>query len=801
MASSTPVRILLVAALCVTFIGAAQAQMSPQLAQKAPQAAELATIAAQSGFVRVIVQFAAPGVPSQLRPEAEFLAPIKTQIASTQDAIIASQFGSATNPSEGQGFSRSLVRFDIRPMFAVNVSLAELTALAADSRIVSIYHDAADGPGLVQSVPLIGMPAAYSAGATGDGQAVAILDSGVQSNHVFLSDGLVFRQACFSTTANAQDVSLCPKGGQTQIGPDAADTSTAACVNPGGVSICSHGTHVAGIAAGNNTEENDLPANGVAKNARIIAVQVFHRVNDATVCNREPTPCLRTYSSDQVRALDWLFQTALVPEAGVRLAAVNMSIQSFNTFSAACDGDVRKPSMDALRRVGVATVTISGNFSETDQISAPGCVTSGVTVGSSTKTDTISPFSNMSQQVALLAPGGLGGGQVCDNTGVQMNTDILSSISGPSTAQNAIFGCMAGTSMAAPHVAGAFAAIRTVCANASVDQIVAFLQNTGLAITDTRAPNGVTKQRIRVDLAVQSMGCAVHDFNGDGKSDILWRDNNGNAAVWLMNGQQGVQSAAVIGAKPPTWSIVGQRDFNGDGKYDLLWRDPNGNVVISFMNGTQVASEATVANIPITWSVVGTGNFAGIGQGGILWRDTAGNTAIWLMNGAEVASGGSLGNPSLTFSVVGTGDFNGDGMTDILWRDTAGNVAIWFMNGAQVLSSAVVGAMSPAVLVAGTGDFDGDGRCDIVWRDASGNTFIWFMNGAQVTLSAVVGTVPDPWSVAQVGDYNGDGLADLLWRDTSGDIAIWLMQGALVVSTLSLGILPTTWMIQSVNAY
>ena len=26
------------------------------------------------------------------------------------------------------------------------------------------------------------------------------------------------------------------------------------------------------------------------------------------------------------------------------------------------------------------------------------------------------------------------------------------------------------------------------------------------------------------------------DFNGDGMSDILWQDNSGDIAVWLMNG-------------------------------------------------------------------------------------------------------------------------------------------------------------------------------------------------------------------------------------------------------------------------
>jgi FG-GAP-like repeat len=90
---------------------------------------------------------------------------------------------------------------------------------------------------------------------------------------------------------------------------------------------------------------------------------------------------------------------------------------------------------------------------------------------------------------------------------------------------------------------------------------------------------------------------AAHDFNGDGKSDIAWRDSSGDLAVWLMNGAA-VSSSPGVGSVPTVWSIVGQRDFDGDGKADLLWRDTNGDTAIWFMNGAQVASSASLGNIP-----------------------------------------------------------------------------------------------------------------------------------------------------------------------------------------------------------
>jgi hypothetical protein len=92
------------------------------------------------------------------------------------------------------------------------------------------------------------------------------------------------------------------------------------------------------------------------------------------------------------------------------------------------------------------------------------------------------------------------------------------------------------------------------------------------------------------------------DFNGDGKSDIVWRDNTGNTAIWLMNGAT-VSSAVVGGGVPTTWSIALVGDYNGDGMSDLLWRDNVGNTAIWFMNGITVASTGSFGNIPTIWTV------------------------------------------------------------------------------------------------------------------------------------------------------------------------------------------------------
>jgi hypothetical protein len=290
-----------------------------------------------------------------------------------------------------------------------------------------------------------------------------------------------------------------------------------------------------------------------------------------------------------------------------------------------------------------------------------------------------------------------------------------------------------------------------------------------------------------------------HDLNADGMSDVVWRNAEGDVAVWLVNGTQ-ITPGPAYGPIPNIWSIVGQRDFDGDGNADLLWRDTNGNTAMWFMNGATVSSSAGVGNVPTTFSVIGVGDFNGDGKGDILWRDTSGNTSVWLMNGATVVATGGLGNVPTAFSVVATADFDGNGKSDVLWRDTSGNTVIWFMNGTTVASSVALGNIPTTFSVAGVGDFNGDGKGDILWRDTSGNTSVWLMNGATVLASGGFGNVPTTFSVAETGDFDGNGTSDLLWRDTSGNTAIWFINGLQVMSAVNLGNVPTNWTVQSANA-
>jgi hypothetical protein len=260
------------------------------------------------------------------------------------------------------------------------------------------------------------------------------------------------------------------------------------------------------------------------------------------------------------------------------------------------------------------------------------------------------------------------------------------------------------------------------------------------------------------------------DFDGDGKSDLVWRNSRTGAnVIWRAADSARTQAVATLAV--PAWQIAGSGDFNGDHRADLVWRNLQTGANAIWLSGNSATPRTMPGVTSLDWQIVGIGDFDGDGLDDVLWRNRAtGANTVW--KAAWSGSQLSVGALAVQWTAVGVGDFDGDHRADILWRNgTTGADMVW--PGANAAASRpITGVTNLAWTVAGVGDFDGDGRADIFWRNAStGANTIWRAGNlaTPMTMAAVTGS----WTVV-VGDYNGDGKSDVLWRNsTTGVDVLW----------------------------
>ena len=448
-------------------------------AQKARAFAALMAKVQAKGRVRVIVGLRLEGGPgvsaASSFKDAAARAAMMSRVDRAQQALLVRMSGYNVS---------SVKRFKYIPYVAMEVDAAALAALAADPEVVSVEEDKLLKPMLEESIPLVGAPHAWSQGFSGSGQTIAILDTGVDKDHRFLR-GKVVSEACYSGGGSGE--SLCPGSVTESTSPG----SGLPCSDPE-LPNCFHGTHVAGIAAGRGPDFS-----GVARDAKLISIQVFSKYgpddcSDEDEEEESEGPCIKASDSDVISGLNRVLELS----DRFDIAAVNMSLGSEDTFpSGECDssGPFYKAIVDKLSAVGIAAISSSGNEESSTGIGSPACISSIVSVGSTddgsarydgsseTTTDEVSDFSNSSPELDLLAPGRW----------------IRSSVPGYG------FGRAGGTSGAAPHVAGAWAVLKSKAPNASVDQVLSALKSTGVSITDPR--NNITRPRIQVDAALSAL--------------------------------------------------------------------------------------------------------------------------------------------------------------------------------------------------------------------------------------------------------------------------------------------------------
>jgi Ca2+-binding RTX toxin-like protein len=269
------------------------------------------------------------------------------------------------------------------------------------------------------------------------------------------------------------------------------------------------------------------------------------------------------------------------------------------------------------------------------------------------------------------------------------------------------------------------------------------------------------------------LNSTASDFNGDGQSDILWRNAvTGGNSIWRSGASASEQSVTAV--PDPNWKIVGVGDFDGDGKADILWRNSGTGANSIWKSGNSASVQAVAQISDQNWKVAGTGDFDGDGKSDILWRNSAtGNNAIW-KNGSNTNLQSIAALADQDWKVAGIGDFDGDGQSDILWRNSnTGNNSLW-KNGSHTTVQSLTAQPDPNWKIVGIGDFDGNGRSDIVWRNsATGANSLW-RNGDSSNLQSLTAQPDLNWKIVGTGDYDGDGRSDLHWRNSAtGGESIW----------------------------
>ncbi|HSV66150.1 MAG TPA: S8 family serine peptidase [Mycobacteriales bacterium] len=280
-------------------------------------------------------------------------------------------------------------------------SRAGAPSTALNAGVAKVWLDGVAHPTLDVSVPQIGAPTAWQAGFTGSGVTVGVLDTGIKADHPDLAGKVVEARDFTGTSPNATD----------DIG---------------------HGTHVAGIIAGTGAASNGR-YRGVAPDAKLVS---------GKVCVQYGCP-----DSAVIAGMEWI---------APKVRVVNMSLGGDST-------DGTDPLSQAVNNLtaqyGTLFVVSAGNDRSIDipdptqGVTAPATADAALAVGSVTKQDQTSPFS---------PPGPRRGDNAVKPDIAAPGSDIVSdraagTPAGDANPVDANYARLSGTSMAAPHVAGAAA--------------------------------------------------------------------------------------------------------------------------------------------------------------------------------------------------------------------------------------------------------------------------------------------------------------------------------------------------------
>lgn len=227
-----------------------------------------------------------------------------------------------------------------------------------------------------------------------------------------------------------------------------------------------HGTHVAGIAAGNGNLK------GVAKDAMIVGYKVL----DSSGLG---------WSSDIIAAIDKAIETTLDDNSTNDIDVINLSLgrSCYSGYIEECGpNDILSQSVDRASSMGISVVVSAGNSGPSDStVTSPATARTAISVGAVDKKKKITSFSSRGPVIFnsedihkpdIVAPG-----------------DSICSAKFFDSSDGSICGGYVGnfikhgTSMAAPHVAGAIALIKQIKPELSVAEIKNLIKDNALDLS------------------------------------------------------------------------------------------------------------------------------------------------------------------------------------------------------------------------------------------------------------------------------------------------------------------------------
>ncbi len=232
-------------------------------------------------------------------------------------------------------------------------------------------------------------------------------------------------------------------------------------------------------------------------------------------------------------------------------------------------------------------------------------------------------------------------------------------------------------------------------------------------------------------------------------------------------------------------------DFDGDGRSDLLWVHSTNAVRAWFMSGTNFLASNRLAagkKQPTSWKLVTANDFNFDGQSDLLWQNSLGSLSVWLMNKTNYLRTVALGS-SGGYKVIGTSDVNFDGKKDLVFQTGTGYLLAWLMNGTNRLAQVKLNRNKPvpvSLKPVGLDDFDHNGQPDLLWQGTNNVLTVWTMSGTNFTSTNVLNggvAIENGWRAVAINDLNYDSNPDILFGNTAGELWVWLLSGYDVIDS------------------